>query len=141
MKRIVLLFLVLGACIAGPAYAQAYQVIVNVGNDVTSLSKDEASKLFLKQTGKWSDGKAVTPVDQDRDSKVREAFSHVVHGRSSSAITAYWQQQIFSGQDVPPIEKAGDADVVSFVQANAGAVGYVSGGATLGSGVKVVAIR
>ena len=57
-----------------------------------------------------------------------------------SAIESYWRQQIYSGRGVPPPVKATDADVVAFVAANPGGIGYVSAAADT-AGVKVVEIR
>jgi ABC-type phosphate transport system substrate-binding protein len=68
-------------------------------------------------------------VDQTDRSSVREEFSRVVHGKSAAAVKSTWNQQIFSGRDVPPVEKSSDGDVVAFVRATPGAVGYVSDGA------------
>jgi ABC-type phosphate transport system substrate-binding protein len=136
------LFLLVAALVLGSsagAEAQSYQIIVNSANPVVSLSKADISRMFLKKTLTWPDGKPIAAVDRDRKAKLREVFSSAIHGRSASAIVSYWQQQIFSGQDVPPPEKTNDADVVAFVQASPGAVGYVSSGIAL-SGVKPITV-
>ena len=43
-----------------------------------------------------------------------------------SAVANYWQRQIFSGRGTPPPIKESDAEVIAFVAANPGAIGYVS---------------
>ncbi len=111
--------------------AKDFKVVVNGGNPVTSLSKGQLAKLFLKQVTTWSDGHKVLPVDQSEGSPVRQAFSEAVHGRSVGAVKAFWQRQIFSGRDVPPPEAPNDAEVLAFVETNRGAVGYVSASAPL----------
>ena len=123
------------------AQAQDYVVVVNAANPAASVSKAEASNIFLKKAAKWSHGAAAQPVDQQKSSAVRDAFSKGVHGKPASAIASYWQQQIFSGKDVPPAEKGSDAEVLAFVRANPGAVGYVSAGADLGAGVKSIPVK
>ena len=60
-------------------------------------------------------------------------------GRSAKQIESFWQQQIFSGKDVPPEQKASDAEVIAWVKANPGAIGYVSAGSAV-SGVTVVKV-
>jgi ABC-type phosphate transport system substrate-binding protein len=138
------MFFVAAICIAGigaRAQAQGFTLIVNVANPVASLSKDEVSSLFLKHTVKWSDGRSVAAVDQDKNSKTRDAFTKAVHGRSVGAVYSYWQQQVFGGKDVPPVEKPGDADVLAFVRSNANAIGYIASGTTLGENVKAVPIK
>jgi hypothetical protein len=57
-----------------------------------------------------------------------------------SEVKSYWQQQIFSGRSVPPVEKASDAAVVKFVEATAGAVGYVAPDAPTG-GLRVLKVE
>ena len=123
---------------ARPARAQGYVVIVNGGNAVKTLSREQLTNIFLKKMLRWDGGATIAPVDQDKSSKVRESFTKAVHGRSVSAVDSYWQQQIFAGKDVPPPEKDSDADVIAYVTANANAIGYVSAGAAVPGDVKVV---
>lgn len=122
------------------AAAQDFKVIVNSANSTAELSADVASKLFLKQATKFPNGTAAQPVDQTKASATRAAFSKTVVGRPVSAVESYWQQQIFSGKEVPPVAKATDDDVIAYVKANPGAIGYVSSGAST-AGVKVVEVK
>jgi ABC-type phosphate transport system substrate-binding protein len=140
LKRTVLLAATLvSLAAASEAQAQEFVVIVNPANPVSELTKDEVSKLFLKRTTSWSAGGQVAAVDLAKSSKVREAFSQTVHKRATSAVDSYWQQQVFSGKDVPPPEKGADAEVVAFVKGNPGAIGYVAAGSA--AGVKVVSLK
>jgi ABC-type phosphate transport system substrate-binding protein len=125
---------------AAPLRAQGWVVIVNSANPVSDLSKDDVSKLMLKKTPKWKTGQEVFPIEFGNDA-IKETFSKAVHGRPSAAIKSYWQQQLFAGKDVPPPEMALEKDVIGFVRANPNAIGYVSAGADLGTGVKVVAVH
>lgn len=129
--------LLLGLALLAPSHrasAQAYVVVVNAAGP-SSLSKEDLSRIFLKKN------KNLTPVDQDKDAKVRSAFSKAILGRPLSAIISYWQQQIFSGGDSPPVEKASDAEVLAFVRNNPKAVGYVAAGTDLGTGVHAVMVQ
>ncbi len=72
---------------------------------------------------------------------MRAAFSLGIHKQPLPAIESYWQKQMFTGRTVPPFVKVGDAEVMSWVAANSAAIGYVSGSATLTSGVKAVKIK
>ena len=128
--------LIAGAALLAPvraASAQAYVVVANAAGPA-SLNRDDVAKVFLKKSSQ------LVAVDQEKDSKVRAAFTKAVLGRPLVAVLNYWQQQIFSGQDSPPPEKGSDADVLAFVRNNPRGIGYVSAGADLGSGVKVVAV-
>jgi ABC-type phosphate transport system substrate-binding protein len=137
--------LVLATTSGGAQLASARQpdadfvVVVSASNPVTSVTRDQASKLFLKKVPSWDNGRGdVVPVDQPEGSPVREAFTKAVLHKSVAAVKSYWQQQIFSGRGVPPTERPSDGEVLNFVRTNANAIGYVSASAPVGSGVKVV---
>ena len=140
MKARVLSAMVLAMAISAFAGTAGFKIIVNSSNSSTKISKADLNAIFLKKMVKWSDGIPAVPVNQSKKSAVRDTFTATVHGKSVAAVDSYWQQQIFSGRDVPPAEKASDAEVVAFVKANAGAVGYVSDGTATG-GVKVVGVE
>jgi ABC-type phosphate transport system substrate-binding protein len=122
------------------AQGEAYRVIVNSGNRIEALPRAEVARLFLKKTVAWPGGEPVIPVDRAEDADVRRSFSKGVLGKDVPAVKGYWQQLIFTGRAVPPVEKATDAEVVAFVAANAAAIGYVSASAPLGAGVKVLRV-
>jgi len=121
--------------------AQAYVVVVNAANPATALSKSAVNDLFLKRAVRWDDGQPAAPVNLDRASATRDAFSRVVHGKAASAVESYWQGQIFAGKETPPPTRSSDAEVLAFVRSKPGAIGYVSVGASLGADVKVVRIN
>ncbi len=138
-KRNCALALTLLATASTAPAGESLEVIVNAGNPVSSLQRDAVSTIFLKKAVRWASGAAVIPVDQEQDSPVRATFSRIVHGKPTSAVAAYWQQQIFAGRGVPPVEKSGDAAVIEFVKTHPGAIGYISVGAA--SVVKVIALQ
>jgi ABC-type phosphate transport system substrate-binding protein len=141
-RRIVLVSLVLLASLvlvpSTPAAADAtYRVIVHRDNPITSVTKGQLAKMLTKKTTSWKNGNKVMPVDQRVGSKVRDAMSRAVHGRTARAIKNWWNQQIFAGKGVPPPELGSDAKVVSYVNANPGAIGYVSIDAPIGDAKSV----
>ena len=138
--RSIALALLVAASWHTTATAAGYKVIVNNANDTSSLAKKDLVQYFLKKTAKWGNGTPVVAVDQTEKSAARERFTLEVHGKSVSAVKSYWQQQIFSGRDVPPVEKSSDAQVVSFVKQNPGAIGYVADGADT-TGTRVVTVH
>jgi len=120
--------------------ADEFTVVVQASNPVSSVARQELSKMFLKQSTTWANGSPVVPVDQVEQSPARASFCKVVHGRDPSAIKSFWQRQIFSGVAVPPPEKASDDEVLGFVRSTRGAVGYVKAGTPLGSGLKALSV-
>lgn len=135
------LILCLGAEAALHAQSAAFRVVVHSANPSSSLARADLARLFLKKTSAWPDGRAAAPVDLGENAPARRAFSKTVLERDVSAVRAYWQQQIFSGRGVPPVEKGSDADVLAYVRANPGAVGYVSAGVELGASIKELRVE
>jgi hypothetical protein len=124
---------------ATPAAAPVYHLVVNVGNAATGLDRRFVQDAFLKKVKTWPDGELIRPVDLRVNSAVRERFSLDVLRRPLAAIQAYWQQQIFSGRDVPPLAVETDAEVIRYLARYKGAIGYISGSAPL-AGAKAVTI-
>jgi len=133
-----LLALVAGA--PRPAAAADFVVVVNAANAQTALPAAEVSNMFLQKTHKWESGERVRAVDLPEASPARESFSRAIHGRPTAAVKAYWQRMIFSGIDTPPPEKPTPADVLAYVKANPGAIGYVPAGTPLPDGVKALKV-
>ena len=123
------------------AQQPAFRVVVHSSNPEAQFTARELSRVFRKDVTRWSDGSAIVPVDMGSESPVREAFSQRVHGKRAHAMLAYWQQQVFSGRAVPPVERRTDADVIDYVRTHPGAIGYVSTAAALPAEVKVVVVR
>jgi hypothetical protein len=71
---------------------------------------------------------------------VRVSFTSAFHGKSVSAVVNYWQQQIFAGRDVPPVEKSSDAEVLATLRSTPGAIGYVSEEASI-DGLNVIVVH
>lgn len=123
-----------------PARAASFKLVAHPRVSLDSLSAAECSRIFLKKSTKWADGSPVVPVDLPVAARVREHFSQAVHKKSASAVDAYWQKQIFTGRDLPPLTKSSEAEVVAFVKATPGAVGYVSVEA-VADGVKLIGLN
>ncbi len=137
MKRCRLLFFVfLVTGLAPVVEAADFKVVVNASNPINSVTAKELSGYFLKKDLTWPDGQTVTAVDLSPDSPIRVEFTKTIHGKKISAIKSYWQRQIFQGKAVPPMERSTEAEVLAFVAAKPGAVGYVSSAATLNAKVK-----
>jgi len=116
-----------------------YIVVVNRDNRTESLDSKTVERMFFKKWKRWDGDEIVVPVNQV-NSEVREAFTKGIHKKDVSAILKYWQRMIFSGRDVPPPELQNDTEVLEFVKANRGAIGYVSSSTRLIEGVRELPI-
>lgn len=115
----------------GSADAGDFELIVSPDITLPRLDRKFLTDAFLKKATRWPNDEAIRPVDLEPRSPVRRRFSEQVLKRSVAAVKSYWQQMVFSGRGVPPPELDTDAQVVSFVIRNPGAVGYVSVGTNL----------
>ena len=121
--------------------AAGFVLIANAGNPATTISKLDATRIFLKKARAWPGGSlSADPVDQRDASPVRKEFLAAVIGKDAPAMNAYWQSQLFVGRTTPPPVKGSDADVIAFVAAAKGGIGYVSAGAALPETVKPIKV-
>lgn len=126
----------------GPAHGrvEAFKLVVHPENPLASASRTFLSDAFLRNVGKWGDGRSIMPVDLRVEAKVRERFSERIHGRSALAVKRYWQQRIFSGSGVPPPELGSDQAVLEYVLKHRGGIGYVSTETPVGK-ARTLAVR
>ncbi len=103
-----------------------FVVIVNKENPINELKIDEVSDIFLKKIKKWQGSNVILPINMSPNSKIREKFSKKIHSKSINQIKSYWQQSIFSGKGVPPIEFDSEEEVINYVSQNKYAIGYIS---------------
>lgn len=112
-------------------------VVVNTTN-ANSLANSDVSRIFLGKMKSFPDGSSTIPVNLESGSTVRGEFEEKALGKSSSQVKAYWSKQVFSGKGKPPKELASDADIIRFVSATPGAIGYVDA-TSVNDKVKVIA--
>ena len=115
-----------------------YRIVVNPSNPVSSLSKNQVSKLFLEKAT-WDDGAPVSPVDLLPASPVRQGFSQDVLGLPVTAAVDRIRDAAKASGANPPPSLASDREVLAYVRLKPGAIGYVSLAADL-TGVKVIAV-
>lgn len=121
--------------------APGFVLIANAANPATTISKLDAARIFLKKTRAWpGGGPSADPVDQRDASPARKEFLAVVIRKDAAAMSAYWQSQLFVGRTTPPPVKGSDAEVVAFVAAAKGGIGYVSSGLALPATVKAITL-
>ncbi|MBY0495163.1 MAG: TonB family protein [Cyanobacteria bacterium] len=140
-KQIVMTVATIAAVVAASATAVAqdgYRIVVNPSNPVSSLSRNQVSKLFLDK-GTWEDGAAVSPVDLLPSSPVRDGFSREVLGLPIPAAVNRMRDSAQAAGVNPPPALATDREVLAYVRLKPGAIGYVSLAADV-TGVKVVSV-
>jgi ABC-type phosphate transport system substrate-binding protein len=115
------------------------RVIVHPAVKGTQVQRATLGSIFLKQVPRWGDGTPVRPVDQSMRSPVRMAFATDVMRRPLDEVQAYWTRKMSEGVPPPPV-KPSDQEVVKYVAATPGAIGYVSGTLALPAGVRALEV-
>jgi ABC-type phosphate transport system substrate-binding protein len=115
-----------------------FQVVVHPSVRGTWISRASLTAVFTGKTDRWGDKGVAKPVDQSAKSPVRRAFTASVLGVSMGELQRYWQDRVAADRRFPPPIKASDEEVLQFVAATSGAVGYVAAGTKIPEGVKAI---
>lgn len=134
LSTLSLLAVLLGA--TSPALAELV-VIVNAGNNVERLSREEVINIFMGRYRKLPDGTSVQALDNKGATSDRQDFYKKLLNKSLAEINAYWARLIFSGRTSPPIGLDSSGQILERVARDQGAIGYVERNA-LNHQVKVV---
>ncbi|MDO6565703.1 phosphate ABC transporter substrate-binding protein [Alteromonas sp. 1_MG-2023] len=112
-------------------------VIVHPDNG-DALDKGSISRLFLNKMKAFPNGTSAVPLALAEGQSATDEFNQKVLNKSTSQLTAFWSKLVFTGKGQPPKALGSDAEVISAVAADPGAIGYVDAGSVDGS-VRVVA--
>lgn len=140
MKRLIVITVLLTGLAWSVYAAEPYQVVVNSKNPITSISRATIRSYYMGKATRWPDGSAVKPIDLSETSDVREGFSKAVLGKDVPSVKSYWLTMVFAGRGTPPVQFESDDKVLATVRSTPGAIGYVSAGASPGSGAKAIAV-
>lgn len=105
--------------------ARQLVVIVHNSSPVAQLSATEAKAYYIKRQQQWTDGSKVRPVQQLGEA--RDAFLKKVLGMSNTEFERYWLERKYAAAESPPKQVDSDEDVIRFVAAMKGAIGFVQG--------------
>jgi ABC-type phosphate transport system substrate-binding protein len=116
------------------------QVVVNAAVEGSAVPRDLLADIFLKKVNRWGSGGPIVAVDQSLSSDVRRQFMRDVLRQSAQEVLNYWLRQINKGTRPPSVMES-DVDVLEYVAATPGAIGYVSGNAAVdGNQIKILRI-
>lgn len=127
-KKVVYTCLLFSCMATLPAAAGDVYVIVN---NALALTVDEARDVFLADK-QVSGGIKLTPID---NASAQKDFLEKVIKLDAAKYSGIWTKKGFRDGVNPPPVKNSDSEVVAFVKATPGALGYVTSPPT---GVKVL---
>jgi ABC-type phosphate transport system substrate-binding protein len=126
-RTLALLALLLWAPSPSVLAGRELAVIVHKSSPAQTLSTGEVKNYYLKKQLAWSDGSKVRPVQQSGD--VRDGFVKRTLGMSTTDFERYWLELKYSAAESPPKQVDSDDDVIRFVGAMKGAIGFVDAAA------------
>jgi ABC-type phosphate transport system substrate-binding protein len=100
-------------------------VIVHPSLSISSINKDDVSRLFLGKKSSFSNGERVILVNQSESSDVRATFNDVVCNKNASQYKSHWAKLVFTGKATQPKEVNDSVAVKALVAANPNMIGYV----------------
>lgn len=124
--RFLLLLLLAGLAGGLPAVARAeLVVVVNVRSGVAAMTRNEVVNIFFGRSRQFFNGIEAQPVDLLDSHPDRARFYLALVAKETSQVDAYWSRQVFSGKTRPPPRVASSEEVVKWVVANPGGIGFV----------------
>ncbi len=112
--------------------------------DVVVIAHQSVPKMDIKTVGKVFTGKiitvsgaAISAVNQ-KNQNVKNKFLQNFVGLDEEKYIAYWTVRKYIGKGVPPKELSSSEEVIRYVQATPGAIGYIDD-SDLKNGLNVVA--
>jgi ABC-type phosphate transport system substrate-binding protein len=123
-----------------PVEAGGFMVVVHPKVEGTRISRSILAGIFQGEVIRWGNEARIRPVDQSSQSPVRREFIQDVLGQSLGELQNHWAQRMARHRQMPPPTKGSDEEVLAYVAARKGAIGYVSDTAELPPGVKVITV-
>jgi ABC-type phosphate transport system substrate-binding protein len=124
--RLLALF-ALALCAASCSRAQEAAIVVNKDTKVTSLTADDFRNILLGKKLKFEDGSNIKLAIL-ADGPVHERVIRGFTQRTTDQFDKFWKRQVFSGQGIMPQQFKTDAELIAYVAATPGGLGYVGSG-------------
>ncbi|MEE2959397.1 MAG: hypothetical protein VYA34_01540 [Myxococcota bacterium] len=112
--------------------------IVKADNPVATISKGKLKKILLGKMKKWGNGDQVVLVTL-KTGDLHERFMKKFAGKTAKQFTNYWRKMVFSGKGKMPPTFTSETELMAFVKAHKGAIGYVAS-ETAQDGTKVLVV-
>lgn len=111
------------ALVAGQAWA--VDVVVNPGNPVTRLSRQELLAIFTMRQRNWPDGTPIVVFVQNRQSIVHARFCKDLLNLFPHQLQTTWDRLVYSGSGRAPIELKTAQALAEKLATTPGGIGYM----------------
>ncbi len=114
----------LGAAAPTPAAPPPIAVVVNRGNPLTNITRDQLREFYLGRSTQFPNRDRVVLLELPT---LRGEFYRSVLGMSEDQVKRYWIGVIFAGGDAAPPKEVGNADEVKrYVAEHRGTVAFIA---------------
>ncbi|MBZ5685135.1 MAG: substrate-binding domain-containing protein [Acidobacteriia bacterium] len=111
------------ACVA--ARAQDVVIVANRSVVASQISEAQLREIFTGVRSRLNDGTRTVPVLL-KGGAVHEVFLHHYVRDNPEEFRTRWHKAVFTGQGSMPKEFGSEAELLNYVEATPGAIGYVS---------------
>jgi ABC-type phosphate transport system substrate-binding protein len=140
MKRMLLLLLAGAVSVASLQAAPGdVQIVANPSVAASEVSADELKGVFTGTKTRLADGSNVEPV-LSQFGAAHVEFLKAYVGKTDQALRDHFKALVFTGKASMPKSFMSDAEIVKYVAATKGAIGYVSA-STAAAGVKTLKVK
>jgi ABC-type phosphate transport system substrate-binding protein len=125
MSWLLRFFFLFAPLVLSQAVEAGVVVVVNPRSGVERLSRDDVINIFMGRFRQLPNGLAANPVDLPAAERAKSEFYHLLVGKDMDQIAAYWSRLVFTGRTAPPRQADSVENLIAYVAANPGAVGYL----------------
>ncbi len=100
-------------------------VIVSEKNPNSTITTDNAEKIFLGKIKLFPDGSSAIPLDLPNRTEEKDYFYAKAIRKNSAQLKAYWAKVVFTGGGAPPKSVDSQEEMVKLVAQNPNTIGYV----------------
>jgi ABC-type phosphate transport system substrate-binding protein len=100
-------------------------IVVNSSVPVSQITETQLRDIFTGVRTRFDNGTRAVPV-MLKGGPVHEVFLHRHVGDTPDEFRVRWRKAVFTGQGSMPKECRSEAELLNYVEATPGAIGYVS---------------
>ena len=108
----------------GGAAGEEIIIIVNKEISLNHLDLNTVIDIYTNQKTKWGSGEKIH-LSMLRKGPVHDQFSNQIIGIAPQKLVRIWKKVIFTGLGTPPKVVDTEAELIKYVAATKGAIGYI----------------
>ncbi|HTT19717.1 MAG TPA: hypothetical protein VMG82_12255 [Candidatus Sulfotelmatobacter sp.] len=105
--------------------AQDVTIVVNSSLSISEITETQLRDIFIGAQAQFDNGTRAVPVLL-KGGPVHEVFLHRHIGDTPDEFRTRWRRAVFTGQGSMPREFNSETEVLQYIEATPGAIGYLS---------------